>query len=986
MAYQLGRVAGGRRRERLGRGSWRHVAAALAAVVYLLAGIAGGRMLWGRWQAARYIERGVAFGPASLLPGGGVDPSGVNTALEQYDEQGLSRSLDLLAAGGFRWVRQRFPWAEIEPARGRYDWARWDAIVHQCAARGLRVIAVLDGAPAWARAPEDAANPLAPPRDPADLAAFAGAFAGRYAGSVECYQVWEEPNICPHWGERDADPASYLALLRAVRAAIRLADPDAVVATAGLAPTVETKGRNLSELLFLRGMYEAGGRDDFDAVAVKSFGFWSGPDDRDVDAGILNYSRLVAAHEEMVRAGDGRKPLWAVTWGWNALPEGWRGQPSPWGSDVGPEQHARDLAAIERACQEWPWLGLMCYAAWQPAAPADDPAWGLALLDREGTPGELYGSLQALAATPQPLYPGAHTLPATTHEVEIRFWGSRVDLQGPGRWELAALDGQPRSGNLTAGRGRRVTAVRGLALGEHCLTLRSADPAAPLQVVVSRERSPWLPLWAALAMIGGGLLATAGLWWLLRPYPWRRWGAQAVVAYRRLPPWAAFGAGLFALVLLALAPHVLLSLLALALVACLVAARADVGLMLAIFLVPLAPLQKGFGGWRFSYLELVTLLAVAAQGLRELRALLQRPPAEPWRRFWGGRAQAAVRGMNALDAGFALLVGAGLLSLAASAQLRLSLRELRVVLLQAAFLYWLLRQVRLSREGVLHLVDALVLGITAVSLQGLHQYAFTDQVIVAEGVRRARGIYGSPNNLALALGRGLPLLLAVLLVGPQGRRRWLYGGAAAVAGVALFLTFSKGAWLLGVPAALLAVGLLTGKRGRLAAAGLVLVGALVLVPLLGTARFGSLFSLQGTSLLRVKLWEAAWQMALDHPWLGVGLDNFLYHYHTYIRPEAMAEPNLSHPHDWVLDFWLRTGLPGLAAFVWLQWAFFRRALGIWRRRMDPALTALAIGLVGAMVDMLAHGLIDAAFFVVELAGLFAVIVGLLRAIERTRET
>ena len=38
-----------------------------------------------------------------------------------------------------------------------------------------------------------------------------------------------------------------------------------------------------------------------------------------------------------------------------------------------------------------------------------------------------------------------------------------------------------------------------------------------------------------------------------------------------------------------------------------------------------------------------------------------------------------------------------------------------------------------------------------------------------------------------------------------------------------------------------------------------------------------------------------------------------------------------------------------------------------------------------MVDMLSHGLIDAAFFVVELAGLYALLVGLVRAIARASE-
>ena len=78
----------------------------------------------------------------------------------------------------------------------------------------------------------------------------------------------------------------------------------------------------------------------------------------------------------------------------------------------------------------------------------------------------------------------------------------------------------------------------------------------------------------------------------------------------------------------------------------------------------------------------------------------------------------------------------------------------------------------------------------------------------------------------------------------------------------------------------------------------------------------------------------------DHPLLGVGLDNFLYAYRShYVLPTAWEEFNLSHPHNVVLDFWLRLGLPGLMVLGWLLVAFFRRGWQVYQtasRGIRPA--------------------------------------------------
>jgi O-antigen ligase len=114
--------------------------------------------------------------------------------------------------------------------------------------------------------------------------------------------------------------------------------------------------------------------------------------------------------------------------------------------------------------------------------------------------------------------------------------------------------------------------------------------------------------------------------------------------------------------------------------------------------------------------------------------------------------------------------------------------------------------------------------------------------------------------------------------------------------------------------------------------------------------------------------------------LGIGLDNFAYLYqHVYLREGAAAEPNLSHPHNWLLHVWLELGLLGLVAFGWLVarfWFCARAAQSNIETRWVVA------GAAGAMVDLLIHGLIDNSYFLVDLAFVFWLSLALVAGFSR----
>jgi putative inorganic carbon (HCO3(-)) transporter len=420
--------------------------------------------------------------------------------------------------------------------------------------------------------------------------------------------------------------------------------------------------------------------------------------------------------------------------------------------------------------------------------------------------------------------------------------------------------------------------------------------------------------------------------------------------------------------------------------AVLVFMRLDLGLALIAAMAPFYLKPVALLGKSFSLVEIVTLLCVASWGIR---------CAWQWRKSERqGRLASCVLRLTSLDLAALTFVLVALASFFVAEYRHVALRELRVLILEPALFYLMLRTSRLDGKAIWRVVHFFVLGAVIVALLGLVQYAFSDvaavrqalgDVIRAEGgFHRLRSVYGSPNSVGLYLGRVLPILVAVALFGASRNRRIVYGLAAVPVGLAILLSFSKGALLVGVPLSLLVLGVLAGGRWLWASLGAIALGIVAAIPLLRTPRFASLFDpSRGTLFFRLHLWRSSWTMFREHPLLGVGPDNFLYQYRgRYILPAAWEEPHLSQAHNILLDYATRMGVAGLAVGAWLQVAFWRAALPL-RRLTDPDRRALALGLMGSMVSFLAHGLVDASYFLIDLAFAFFLALGVVQWLSRS---
>ena len=215
---------------------------------------------------------------------------------------------------------------------------------------------LLDGAPAWAVNPHDADNRLAPPHDVRDFGAFAEAMAGGTRDQIDAYQIWDEPNIAPHWGAGRVDPQGYFTLLREGANSIRRADPDAPIMLASLAPTLADDDGNLSDLSYL-DRFISSAAPNFRHRRRAAYGF-DQPPEAEPAPDRLNFRRPELLYEIMRRHGDGDKPVWITAWGWWTPPEAWPIRPGKASPPTSPHHIDQGL---NLAREQWPWAGPMAW-------------------------------------------------------------------------------------------------------------------------------------------------------------------------------------------------------------------------------------------------------------------------------------------------------------------------------------------------------------------------------------------------------------------------------------------------------------------------------------------------------------------------------------------------------------------------------------------------------------------------------------------------
>jgi len=182
---------------------------------------------------------------------------------------------------------------------------------------------------------------------------------------------------------------------------------------------------------------------------------------------------------------------------------------------------------------------------------------------------------------------------------------------------------------------------------------------------------------------------------------------------------------------------------------------------------------------------------------------------------------------------------------------------------------------------------------------------------------RSGSVFRNPNNYSIYL-LSIIIFDYYLLREAEKRQKWVYAALLFLAATALYFTYSRMGWLIGLALALIYFG----KKERLKywPVGILLLAVPPFLPGFW-ARIAPLFATAtNTFWYRVQIWRGVLK-ALGAYWLwGAGPGSFPAVYPWYQESGFPAR----HAHQFYLQFWLEFGIFGLSAFFLLLRRLFSR--------------------------------------------------------------
>ena len=279
----------------------------------------------------------MALAAAIAAAGDAPSPYGVCAHLQRHgDSAWRNAECAAIAAAGISHVRFDLDWWRVQPRPDApFDFSYYDPIVADCERHGLVPLPILFSPPGWAKPASEHLEAYG---------RFVEAVVAHFGEHLPEIEIWNEQNLPVFWGKAP-DPKEYTALLRVAYEAARRANASASGhlsgeaalrpqsghlsgeaalrpqsghlsseaalngGTAAPSPRVLFGGTAGVALDFIRPVYEAGGKDFFDAMVIHPYSHPFAPDGR-LEKVIASLRALMAEF------GDADKPIIFSEHGW----------------------------------------------------------------------------------------------------------------------------------------------------------------------------------------------------------------------------------------------------------------------------------------------------------------------------------------------------------------------------------------------------------------------------------------------------------------------------------------------------------------------------------------------------------------------------------------------------------------------------------------------------------------------------------------------
>jgi putative inorganic carbon (HCO3(-)) transporter len=292
------------------------------------------------------------------------------------------------------------------------------------------------------------------------------------------------------------------------------------------------------------------------------------------------------------------------------------------------------------------------------------------------------------------------------------------------------------------------------------------------------------------------------------------------------------------------------------------------------------------------------------------------------------------------------------------------------------FLCWIIANSVKNDVDVKFLIAGLMLGLLLQALIGAYQgisgrplgLFFLDEIAdvkkqeLSVGLaNRVQGTIGHPNSYAMYLVMVIPFTLASLFSRIKHSFKVLAGIMLCLSCVALIFTLARMAWI-NFLVIISIVLMLAVRRKRISSRAVIwIVGAGSLI-LLGLILFGPDIILsrltssdQGSAYSRFTLARTALAIIKDHPFVGVGLNNYslvsTQYGATVIGPQFVV-------HNAYLLIAAETGLVGLAAFLSFLATLLIQAWRIIVQAPNDIVWIVGVGIFSAFIAFATHGMVD----------------------------